>query len=79
MKPEYRIEKWSVVTYGARKHLMGHIQNHPNCTTGKLHLTSPIVQWISDDVVETRNSIYRLGEVEKWYSQLKGIMERVKN
>ena len=79
MKPEYRIEKWAVVTYGTRKHLMGQIQDHPNCTPGKLHVTSQIVRWISDDVVETRNSIYRLGEVEKWYSQLKGIMERVKN
>jgi hypothetical protein len=75
MKPEYRIEKWSIIDgyFGPGKHLLGHIQGHPRCTPGKLHVTSRIVRIIDDDVMETENSIYHLGEVDGWFKQFERI------
>lgn len=80
MKPEYVIENWSVVNvYGDGKRLMGDIQNHPRCTPGRLHATSLIVRWLSENKVETRNSIYHLGKIGDWYKQFMEITERDKN
>jgi hypothetical protein len=69
MKPEYKIENWAIVDKRGffqppdakgTLFLMGNIKDHPNCTNGKLQLTSLIVK-INDDTIETLNSIYRLG------------------
>jgi hypothetical protein len=79
MKPEYKIEKWAVVTLSGRKYLVGQIQGHPNCTPGKQHITSPIVKHHSDTLVETKNSMYHLGEPDEWVKQFAKVMSYAKN
>jgi hypothetical protein len=83
MKPEYEIEDWCIVNRSyryvdfvspANAYLMGHIKDHPNCTPGKLHITSRIVTVHSDDVIETRNSIYRLGKIREHYKKFRGTL-----
>jgi hypothetical protein len=71
MKPEYQIEEWAIVdsawrikqaTDNGRLFLIGKIQDHPNCTNGRVQKTSPIVRMLEPNVIETKNSIYKLGK-----------------
>lgn len=62
MKPEVRIESWSI----SGAHLRGEVYGHPNIIDGVYVTTSTILQRPlgprKGNRVETRNTIYILGE-----------------
>ena len=77
-KPLVTIENWGVVRSVVSpsfeelhpgNHLMGHVLGHPNLHYSKLVYTSPIlsVDFSQGTVIETLNTVYRLGEPSDEY------------
>lgn len=76
-KPLAKLENWAVVPRGhvagyqelrAGNLLLGKVFGHPGIEEGAFIFTSPIVSLDSKiNVVETRNTAYRLGEASREY------------
>ncbi len=77
-KPIVRIENWSVVGsvvyYGFRKlepgaRLTGDVMGHANLRNGTIYTSAILSIDLTNHLVETHNSIYRLGEVSEDYAR----------
>jgi hypothetical protein len=76
-KPVATIENWAVLQSASSEVfedldlgncLTGHVLGHANLPSTTIIYTSPIVSFdLSQGVVETRNTIYRLGEASDEY------------
>jgi hypothetical protein len=77
-KPQVTIESWGVVRsvispsfeeLQPGNHLTGFVSGHPNLSQTKFVYTSPIlsVDFNQGAVVETLNTVYRLGEASDMY------------
>ncbi len=77
-KPIVRIENWSVVGsvvyYGFRKlepgaRLTGDVMGHANLRNGTIYTSAILGIDLVNHLVETHNSLYRLGEVNEDYAR----------
>lgn len=77
-KPIVRVENWSVVGsvvyLGYRKlepgaRLTGDVMGHANLRNGTIYTSAILSVDLANQLVETHNSIYRLGEVSDDYAR----------
>lgn len=77
-KPIVRVENWSVVGsvvyFGFRKlepgaRLTGDVIGHTNLRNGTIYTSAILSIDLANHLVETHNSIYRLGEVSEDYAR----------
>lgn len=77
-KPIVRIENWSVVGsvvyYGFRNlepgaRLTGDVMGHANLRNGTIYTSAILSIDLTNHLIETHNSIYRLGEVSEDYAR----------
>ena len=65
MKPEVKLDKWVVIFFGSSPRLAGIVYGHPRLPDDDEIFTSLIENWTDTDTgtrVETKNTIYNLGE-----------------
>lgn len=64
-KPQARLEKWCAVLFAGQKRYMGEIVGHPTRQDGLPCCTTDIVKIHEDGKIETKNTIYTLGEFDE--------------